>query len=512
MGVSAPRTELDEVRRAILSRGAWVAAPVAVFISAYFAVWQPVFGNYPWISQLLVNVAQSVGYLVLILVIGNLILRNWLRPHAGWVTGAEEISEAMKEDLVSLPSRAATWIFVSEVLIVVVGTIINVISGAATRQVVAYLIGFILVGFTFATIVYLQTERSLRPLYGLAFATSLPRRSTVGVLPRLVIAWAVGSAVPLLFIALIPLRPEHRQELPIVAPMLYMAIGGILVGGITAVLSARSVTEPIEAVRSGLERVRDGNLDAAVSVTSPGSLGSLQAGFNDMVEAMRSRQELEDLFGRHVGEEVARRALDAGVELGGELREASVLFVDLIGSSALAEREEPRKVLAVLNTLFDAVVAEVAAEGGWVNKFEGDGCLCVFGVPARVEDHPARALRAGRRLSERLCAAGIEVGIGISSGEVVAGNVGTSRRFEYTVIGRPVNEAARLTDAAKAEVPRILASARTFEAAGEEATHWETRGSLVLRGLSVPVPVAVPVRSDTVRETPSAGAYSGSES
>jgi adenylate cyclase len=511
MGLAVSASQLDEVRRAILSRGARVAAPVAVFISAYFAIWQPVFGNYPWIVQLLVNVVESLGYLALILVIGNLILRSWLRPHAAWINGAEEISEAMKEDLVSFPSRAATWIFASEVLIVVIGTVANAVSGAATRQVVAYLIGFLLVGFTFATVVYLQTERSLRPLYQLAFATSLPRRSTVGVLPRLVISWAVGSAVPLLFVALIPLRPEHRQELPIVAPMLYMAIGGILVGGVTAVLSARSVTEPIEAVRGGLELVRDGKLDAAVAVTAPGALGALQAGFNDMVEAMRSRQQLEDLFGRHVGQEVARRALQSGVELGGELREASVLFVDLIGSSALAEQEEPRRVLAVLNTLFDAVVEEVGAEGGWVNKFEGDGCLCVFGVPARTADHPARVLRAARRLSARLTSAGIEVGIGVSSGEVVAGNVGSSRRFEYTVIGRPVNEAARLTDAAKTEASRLLASARTVEVAGSEAAHWEVHGSRVLRGLRDPVAVAVPRPDDTVTESPTAETVSSAE-
>ncbi|HEX6394077.1 MAG TPA: adenylate/guanylate cyclase domain-containing protein [Acidimicrobiales bacterium] len=508
MGVTLSAPEFAGVRRAILVRGATVAAPVAFFVSAYFAIWQPVFGSYPWIVQLLINVGESVGYLILILGIGNLVLRQWLKPHDRWAVDGEPITPELREALVSLPARTATWIFWVNIVAVVFGAAGNFAAGTSTRQELAYVIGFLLTGFTFATIVYLETERALRPLYRLAFATSLPRRRTVGVLPRLVISWAVGSAVPLVFIAVIPLRPGHRKELPIVAPMLYMAIGGVLVGGVTAVLAARSVTEPINAVRTGLERVRDGELDAAVTVTSPGVLGALQAGFNDMVEAMRSRQYLEDLFGRHVGEEVARQALDSGVELGGEVRDASVLFVDLIGSSALAEQQEPTKVLAVLNALFDAVAAEVAAEAGWINKFEGDGCLCVFGAPTRLEDHRARALRAARSLAARLAASGIETGIGISSGEVVAGNVGTSRRFEYTVIGRPVNEAARLTDAAKSTAAGVLASARTVDSAGPEGVNWESQGSLVLRGLSDPVEVASPRTADTVVGRPAAGTRS----
>jgi adenylate cyclase len=230
----------------------------------------------------------------------------------------------------------------------------------------------------------------------------------------------------------------------------------------------------------------------AVEVTMPGALGSLQVGFNEMVDAVRSRRQTEDLFGRHVGEEVARHALESGVELGGELREASVVFVDLIGSTALAEKVRPQEVVGFLNSFFDAVVNEVAAEGGWVNKFEGDGCVCVFGAPTSYTDHPVRALRAARQLSSRLDHAGIGAGIGVSSGEVVAGNVGTSRRLEYTVIGRPVNEAARLSDAAKSTPTRLLATARMITSAGEEATNWCSRGAITLRGIETPVEVVAP--------------------
>jgi adenylate cyclase len=498
--VAGPLTagEFAQVRRAILIRGAAIAAPVAAFISAYFAVWQPVFGHYPRVEQLAINVAESFGYLVLILAVGNMLLRRWLAPHEAWAVEGQPISDADKEDLVYLPARAATWIFRTNVIITIIGTAADLSTGVTARQTIGYFIGFFLTGFTFAAIVYLQTERALRALYKSAFATALPMRRTVGVLPRLVITWAVGSAIPLLFVAIIPLRPGGRHELPVTAPMLFMALGGLVVGGVTAVLAARSVADPIDAVRSGLQRVRDGDLEAAVDVTRPGALGALQAGFNDMVEAMRSRRQVEDLFGRQVGEEVARHALESGVEMGGELREVSVFFVDLIGSTALAERETPAAVVSVLNSLFDAVVAEVGAQDGWVNKFEGDGCLCVFGAPATIPDHATRALRAARLLAQRLHEAGIDAAIGVSSGEVVAGHVGTSRRFEYTVIGRPVNEAARLTEAAKSEPGRILASSEIVAASGIEAPNWRAHGALSLRGLRDSVETSLPVSLATV--------------
>ena len=138
----------------------------------------------------------------------------------------------------------------------------------------------------------------------------------------------------------------------------------------------------------------------------------------------------------------------------------------------MAEVLPPGEVVATLNAFFQAVVDTVQAEGGWVNKFEGDGALCVFGVPAFQPDHEQRALRAARALPGRLAEVraahpGLDAGIGVSSGTVVAGNVGTEERFEYTVIGRPVNEAARLTDLAKQRPGRVLASAAAVRAGGD---------------------------------------------
>jgi adenylate cyclase len=234
-----------------------------------------------------------------------------------------------------------------------------------------------------------------------------------------------------------------------------------------------------------MRRVQDGELDVSVTVDDGGEIGLLQAGFNDMVAGLRERVLFRDLLGRHVGDEVARYAVEHGVGLGGELREVSALFVDVIGSTALAQSLPATDVVGLLNQLFQLVVDAVRAEGGWVNKFEGDAALCVFGVPLDQPDHAARALRAAHRLRDCLAAwGGLDAAIGVSSGPAVAGNVGSEERYEYTVIGDPVNEAARLSEAAKARPERVLASGAVVAAAG--AVDWTLVGRTTLRGRAEP--------------------------
>ena len=213
------------------------------------------------------------------------------------------------------------------------------------------------------------------------------------------------------------------------------------------------------------------------------------------VAGLRERDRVRDLFGRHVGEEVARSALGRELELGGELRDAAILFVDIVGSTAFAARRDPRDVVESLNRFFEIVVEVVTLHGGWINKFGGDAALCVFGAPA---EHPAAAgaaLGAARELQRRLRVEldEIEAAIGLSAGGVAAGNIGAADRYEYTVIGDPVNEAARLTELAKSRPSRLLASGTIVRRAGErEAGRWEFGEPVVLRGRSGPTRVAAP--------------------
>jgi adenylate cyclase len=201
------------------------------------------------------------------------------------------------------------------------------------------------------------------------------------------------------------------------------------------------------------------------------------------MEGLRERAQLQDMFGRHVGDAVAARALSRGVELGGEVREVAVLFVDVVGSTSLAVSVGPTEVVQRLNAFFSVVIDVVREHGGWVNKFEGDAALCIFGAPLDCDDAPTSALSAARDLARRLVELPVDAAIGVAAGPVVAGNVGAVSRFEYTVIGDPVNVAARLTELAKSSDGCVLADAAVLEAAtAEEAACWQADEAVLLRG------------------------------
>ena len=204
-------------------------------------------------------------------------------------------------------------------------------------------------------------------------------------------------------------------------------------------------------------------------------------------------EQIRDLFGRHVGRAVAQAATDGNVELGGETRTVSVLMIDLIGSTTYATTRSPAEVVAMLNRFFAVIVEEVDDHGGLVNKFMGDAVLAIFGAPTDLDDHAAAALATARRIAERLADEVPEIGagIGVSTGQAVAGNVGHRSRFEYTVIGDAVNAAARLTELAKDVDGRVLVASASVTAADEdERHHWTPDGSPVLRGRSEPTPTS----------------------
>ena len=178
------------------------------------------------------------------------------------------------------------------------------------------------------------------------------------------------------------------------------------------------------------------------------------------------------------------------------MRDVAVLFVDITGSTQLAASRPAIEVVNLLNEFFAVVVEVVAAHRGFVNKFEGDAALAVFGAPIPLDAAAEHALTAARSLADRLRAEVPECpfGIGVAAGPVVAGNIGTESRFEYTVIGDPVNEAARLTELAKSTAGSVLASASLVDGASvDEAQHWRCGDDVMLRGRSTATRMATPI-------------------
>ena len=175
--------------------------------------------------------------------------------------------------------------------------------------------------------------------------------------------------------------------------LLLLAIAALIIGLAGTVLVAMSIADPLRQLRWALGEVQRGNYNAHMQIYDASELGLLQAGFNDMVRELSERQRLRDLFGRYVGEDVARRALESRPELGGQERDIAVLFIDLVGSTQLAATRPPAEVVVLLNEFFRIVVDTVDRQGGFVNKFQGDAALAIFGAPL---EHPD-ASGAGRR-------------------------------------------------------------------------------------------------------------------
>ncbi len=445
----------------------------------------------PWVNDLAVLAGFAA---VLFPVAWGLVLREF-RRNVGWALVGRLPTAAERESLLVEPARMASrpflfWLAATGVVVSGAG-IRRSLSGIEVLDVAQIMV---MGGLATCAISFLVIETTYRPLFAAALTGHpLHRPRSLGIRPRLLLAWAASSGVPLLGLFLLPLREAAASPTAIAT----LASVGMIAGAFATWIAATGIATPLGDVRRALRRVEDGDLGGDLLVDDGGEVGQVQAGFNQMVTGLRERRELQDLFRRHVGDEVAAQAIERGTDLGGEQRRASVIFVDLIGSTAMAEVLPPGEVVATLNVFFRAVVDVVTSEGGWVNKFEGDGALCVFGVPGFQPDHEERALRAARRLQSRLvdlssANPGLEAGIGVSSGVVVAGNVGSEERFEYTVIGRAVNEAARLTELAKERPTRTLASAATVRAAGVERDAWDGRGTVGLRGQQRPTEVYEP--------------------
>jgi adenylate cyclase len=275
---------------------------------------------------------------------------------------------------------------------------------------------------------------------------------------------------------------------------LVLALVAVVLGLRAIILVSTSISDPVHEVVDAMAEVERGQLGNVIDVYERSELGQLQSGFNRMVTGLQERERLRDLFGRHVGTEVVRRAIDEIESFSGDEREVAILFIDLVGSTQLAATREPHEVAAVLNDFFRTVVAGVDERQGLINKFQGDAALAIFGAPLRIDDPASEALATARAIGAELRLLPVDFGIGVSAGPVFAGNIGAENRYEYTVVGDAVNEAARLADRAKDFDARVLCSAAAIERANEaERRCWGVQGSEMLRGRSQLTQISTPI-------------------
>lgn len=415
--------------------------------------------------------------------VGAIVQRRTLR----WVLRARTPDETDARRAVRLPLDMA-------MIAVILWTLDAVLFGGLassidtqTDTIFAVGGGVVLAGMCSAGITYLLVARVAQPVIRMALTAYPPGRSPIlSVRWRLLLVWLLTTGIPVLGIVLILAAPPERTHIR--GAGIAAACVALAVGAAATALAARAIGKPLRDAVGVLHRVGDGDLGVEVRVEDPGEIGQLQQGINDMMAGLRERDRVQDLFGRHVGLSVAREALRSGVTLSGESRRVVALFVDITGSTMLTRTTDPAGFVAMLNRFFEIVVDEVESSGGLLNKFEGDAALCVFGAPVELIDAETSALRTARAIRDRVAAVGeVSVGVGVAAGPAIAGQVGSPSRLEYTVIGDAVNEAARLTDIAKAVPGCVVASESVIERCSPvEREHWAPSAEVVLRGRDVP--------------------------
>lgn len=205
--------------------------------------------------------------------------------------------------------------------------------------------------------------------------------------------------------------------------------------------------EPVKQLMSATDRVGRGDLMAAVPALADDELGLLAQNFNRMVGGLRQRATLHTALAAYVDPTIAERVATDGVNIAGEAADVTVMFVDIVGFTKLAENTDPAQVIEVLNEFFNIVIPVIERHGGHANKLLGDGLMAVFGVPQRVDDHATRAFVAAQEITSAITSryvGRLRAGIGLNSGTVVVGSMGGGGKLDYTIIGDVVNVASRV--------------------------------------------------------------------
>ncbi|MAF91550.1 MAG: hypothetical protein CL674_09780 [Bdellovibrionaceae bacterium] len=233
-----------------------------------------------------------------------------------------------------------------------------------------------------------------------------------------------------------------------------------------------SITQPIKSLFAATEQIVQGNFDVRLQASSTDEIGALSEAFSDMASGLKERDKIKTAFGKFHSKEVAQKLLSGEIKLGGERKQATVFFSDIRGFTAMSENMSPDEVVAMLNEYMTEMVRIIFKWEGVVDKYIGDAIMAVWGVPEVKAEDSYNAVRACLEMREFMNKFNKEkssegkpklgVGIGLHSGEVLAGNIGSEERLEYTIIGDTVNQASRIEGANKAVSSDILISAETY--------------------------------------------------
>ena len=294
-------------------------------------------------------------------------------------------------------------------------------------------------------------------------------------------AWQVG---------LYSLQPYAARMADLRLRILGFGIAGLGFGLLFALGFAHRLTDTLRAIVAGTKAIQAGDLTVQVPVQSRDEIGQLARSFNEMVTGLALKEKYHNVLNLVADRAVAEQLMNGSVTLGGERRVVSILFCDIRGFTALTQGMSPEQVISLLNEHMTALTKVVHEHRGVVDKFVGDLLMAVFGAPKSYGGDAERAVRCAVRMLEARAALNqraaqkIQVGIGLATGEVVAGCMGSSDRIDYTVLGARVNLASRLCDQAG---PGQIVLDETTREESRDLLRVAPLPPLILKGFAEPI-------------------------
>jgi class 3 adenylate cyclase len=299
-----------------------------------------------------------------------------------------------------------------------------------------------------------------------------------------------SSYAPAFLVSVFSLKEFEAQQRQLTIRIALMGIAALVVAGLSGLALARQLARPVAELVAATVQIRRGDYALQLLPSSTQEMNTLAESFNDMAAGLALKDRYHSVLQQVADAQVAEELIAGRVKLGGELREVTVMFCDVRDYTAVTIGRNPEAVIELLNGHLTALTDIVQAHHGVVNQFAGDSIMALFGAPKSYGDDAERAVQCARAMirkrerMNRIAPQPLHVGIGIASGAMVAGCIGSERRSDYTVVGERVNLAARLC--ASAVPAQILIDDETRRRIGD-GYHTEPHAPLVLKGFSEPV-------------------------
>jgi adenylate cyclase len=309
--------------------------------------------------------------------------------------------------------------------------------------------------------------------------------------------------------------PAERVDLkmrPIRISSFFAMLLSVLIAVPAALLVSARASRPLLELNTAVTRIGKGDFDTPLAVTSGDEFGAVALAVNAMAAGLKDRDRVKSTFAHYVSQQVMDSILKSGAELklSGDRKRITVLFCDIRGFSTISERMRPEKVVAILNEYFETMVEVIFSNHGTLDKFIGDGMMVIFGAPEDDPNQEERAIKTALQMQRDLVrltkkweteGVSIRIGVGINSGPAVVGNIGSTRRMDYTAIGDTVNLASRMESATKELGVGVLICEYTYNAV-RGLFRFQEMGSIRVKGRTEPVLTFSPIDDRPIDDRP----------